>query len=211
MRTLQQTRQRPTGLQVNSACASSHSTWTLGLSLSVWFQMLLGISLQSLGTLQVGSCCNFSTVLYRCCCYAALHCMEVSLRTGYCHSWCYIVCTKQGSKRILISQRLPCIYLACYVLNSTGHVANSTDKFSIEDIAGRKTRYTYLAIMDWDEKEPVFVGVDKIDLEAKEGTSSTAGSVLYGPSITAGEAFFVPSHTDPAKCDGMLPAPLTFA
>ncbi|KAL3133697.1 hypothetical protein ABBQ32_008196 [Trebouxia sp. C0010 RCD-2024] len=69
-------------------------------------------------------------------------------------------------------------------------------------LAGRKTRYTYLAIMDWDEKEPVFVGVDKIDLEAKEGTSSTAGSVLYGPSITAGEAFFVPSHTDPAKCDG---------
>ena len=71
-------------------------------------------------------------------------------------------------------------------------------------VTGRKTRYTYLAIMDWDEKEPVFVGVDKIDLEAKEGSSSTAGSVLYGPSITGGEAFFVPSHADPAQCDGML-------
>lgn len=58
--------------------------------------------------------------------------------------------------------------------------------------------------MEWDEEEPVFVGVDKIDLEAEDKDSSTAGSVLYGPSITGGEAFFVPSHTDPAECDGKL-------
>lgn len=56
--------------------------------------------------------------------------------------------------------------------------------------------------MDWDEKEPVFVGVDKIDLEAEDGSSPVAGSVLYGPSITGGEAFFVPSHIDPTQCDG---------
>lgn len=55
--------------------------------------------------------------------------------------------------------------------------------------------------MEWDEQEPVWVGVDKIDLQADQG-SSNAGSVVYGPSITGGEAFFVPSHTDPADCNG---------
>lgn len=57
--------------------------------------------------------------------------------------------------------------------------------------------------MEWDEAEPVWVGVDKIDLEADK-SSSNVGSVVYGPSITGGEAFFVPSHTDPAECNGKL-------
>lgn len=57
--------------------------------------------------------------------------------------------------------------------------------------------------MEWDEAETVWVGVDKIDLEADKG-SADVRSVVYGPSVTGGEAFFVPSHTDPAKCNGKL-------
>lgn len=72
---------------------------------------------------------------------------------------------------------------------------------------GRKTRYAYLAIMEWEEDETVFVGVDKVDLESDDKSRSVVGSVVYGPSITGGEAFFVPSHADPAECDGRLHHP----
>ena len=56
--------------------------------------------------------------------------------------------------------------------------------------------------MEWDGQETVFVGLDKIDLQAPEGQAAEAGSVTYGPGIVAGEAFFVPSHADPAACNG---------
>lgn len=58
--------------------------------------------------------------------------------------------------------------------------------------------------MEWEEDETVFVGVDKIDLESDDTSRAVVGSVVYGPSITGGEAFFVPSHADPAECDGEL-------
>lgn len=69
-------------------------------------------------------------------------------------------------------------------------------------LAGRKTRYTYIAIMQWNEDETVFTGVEKIDLQSQDKGESSSGSIVYGPSVTGGEAFFVPSHADPAQCDG---------
>ena len=72
------------------------------------------------------------------------------------------------------------------------------------NFTGRKTRYAYLAVMEWEEDETVFVGVDKIDLESDDKSRAVVGSVVYGPCVTGGEAFFVPSHADPADCNGRL-------
>ena len=69
-------------------------------------------------------------------------------------------------------------------------------------LAGRKTRYVYIAKMQWNEDATVFTGVEKVDLQSRDKGKSSAGSIVYGPSVTGGEAFFVPSHTDPARCDG---------
>lgn len=69
-------------------------------------------------------------------------------------------------------------------------------------LAGRRTRYAYLARMQWEEDETVFVGVDKIDLQCQDSDSAVSGSITYGAGISAGEAFFVPSHTTPSDCDG---------
>lgn len=56
--------------------------------------------------------------------------------------------------------------------------------------------------MQWEEDETVFVGVDKIDLQCQDSDSAVSGSITYGAGISAGEAFFVPSHTTPSDCDG---------
>ncbi len=69
-------------------------------------------------------------------------------------------------------------------------------------VTGRKTRYAYLAIMEWQEAEPVFVGVDKVDLECQNQEAAVAGSIIYGPNVVGGEAFFVPSCSNTADCDG---------
>ena len=58
--------------------------------------------------------------------------------------------------------------------------------------------------MEWGKEETVFVGIDKIDLQSQDKDRAVAGSILYGPSITGGEAFFVPRHSDPTLCDGEL-------
>ena len=83
---------------------------------------------------------------------------------------------------------------------NTGLVSNSQPC-----AVGRKTRYTYLAVMEWQEDEPVFVGVDKVDLQCPDVEGANAGSLLYGPNLVGGEAFFVPSHQEPADCDGECP------
>ena len=59
--------------------------------------------------------------------------------------------------------------------------------------------------MEWQEDEPVFVGVDKVDLQCPDVEGANAGSLLYGPNLVGGEAFFVPSHQEPADCDGECP------
>ncbi|DBA75024.1 hypothetical protein WJX77_000411 [Trebouxia sp. C0004] len=69
-------------------------------------------------------------------------------------------------------------------------------------LAGRCTRYTYLAVMEWQGEEPVFVGVHKVDMQCESEEAANAGIILYGSNVVGGEAFFVPSHQDPADCDG---------
>lgn len=57
-------------------------------------------------------------------------------------------------------------------------------------------------MMDWNGVEPVFVGIAKLDLEAPDKQTAIVKTVSYGEGVVGGEAFFVPSHTIPAECDG---------
>lgn len=59
--------------------------------------------------------------------------------------------------------------------------------------------------MEWNGKEPVFVGLAKVDLQELDKASSMVKSLKYGENIAAGEAFFVPSHANPADCIGTSP------
>jgi len=56
--------------------------------------------------------------------------------------------------------------------------------------------------MEWQGEEPVFVGVHKVDMQCENKEAANAGIILYGSNVVGGEAFFVPSHQDPADCDG---------
>ena len=56
--------------------------------------------------------------------------------------------------------------------------------------------------MEWNGEEPVFVGISKIDLAAQDSSTAIVKHISYGKATVGGEAFFVPSHLDPADCDG---------
>ena len=56
--------------------------------------------------------------------------------------------------------------------------------------------------MEWDGEEPVFVGISKIDLAAQDHSTAVVKNINYGKATVGGEAFFVPSHLNPADCEG---------
>lgn len=70
---------------------------------------------------------------------------------------------------------------------------------------GRKTRYAYLGIMEWNGEEPVFVGISKLDLDAQDKVTAVVNTIMYGDGVVGGEAFFVPNQQNPADCNGKQP------
>ena len=90
-------------------------------------------------------------------------------------------------------------------MNSEAHWSNiAMGATCCHDCAGRKTRYPYLAETEWKGKEPVCVGLAKVDLQELDKASSVVKSLKYGKDIAGGEAFFVPCHPNPADCDGKV-------
>lgn len=53
----------------------------------------------------------------------------------------------------------------------------------------------------WPSDKLSMQGLAKYDL-LKSGRDALVGELSFGPHHIGGEAFFVPSHTDPAQCSG---------
>ena len=72
-------------------------------------------------------------------------------------------------------------------------------------LLGRPCRYVYTAAMkDAGDGIPLFYGIAKIDLQAKDPAKAVAGLVEHGAGRLAGEAAFVPGGRDGAEDDGYL-------
>ena len=75
-------------------------------------------------------------------------------------------------------------------------------KFCSMVFAGRKTRYTYVAM---DERVDGVVnarGLAKIDLAASSAQAAVAAKIGFGPGRIGGEAVFVPSSPDTSALKG---------
>ncbi|KAK9808424.1 hypothetical protein WJX73_003304 [Symbiochloris irregularis] len=70
-----------------------------------------------------------------------------------------------------------------------------------QHLIGQPSRFAYISTTIWPSSKPVMDGLAKYDLTKTTG-DSVIGRLSFGPNHTGGEAFFVPSHTDPAQCSG---------
>ena len=78
--------------------------------------------------------------------------------------------------------------------------ASTDGPLGIARDAGKPSRFAYVSTYRAD-KESMFSGIAKYDLQAPAG-KAVVGQLTHGPHHGGGEAFFVPSHTDPQQLQG---------
>ncbi len=69
-------------------------------------------------------------------------------------------------------------------------------------LAGRKTRYTYVAMEERVDGVVNAKGIAKIDLAASSAEEAIAAKIGFGPGCIGGEAVFVPNSPDPSALKG---------